>query len=445
MFLPAVTTSAASAATPHFDAPIVLKAPAPSIGHPDVAVGSSGRVAVTWEDESNTHAAGVFVRRGTTSGRFGAVERLAKTGTGIGTVPSVAVGRDGGVAVAWQPGIGAEVAVAGAHGRFGRPHLLSVEGPGSPQILAAGDRYVVFWLDGGRRITRPAVRYAVSDAAGRFGRARILAPELRRDNLVTAVDPTGAVIAAWGTPARRGPPATNQQLAFARLAPGAATFGPTTVLRAAAADQGAETDTITAAAGPGGAALGWSEQGHLPEMLRAAPLTGATQPAPETVFTLDSDDLGKRYAQGPALSLPGGGLPPIAAWSVIDTPQGDFGPTASARVFAAQRRPDGTYGDPVPISPPGTKATGPVAAATRSTAVVAWTTGDIHRNALQYAVRTGNGTFGDPRAFTRHRTTPGVTFASSPDAVVAVWTTQRGSAPRNGISIAILHDPVSRR
>src|SRR3954465_13951380 len=92
-------------------ASIVLKAPAPSIGRPDVAVGSSGRVAVTWEDESNTRAAGVFVRRGTTSGRFGAVERLAK----IGTVPSVAVRRDGGVAVAWQPGIGAEVAVAGAH------------------------------------------------------------------------------------------------------------------------------------------------------------------------------------------------------------------------------------------------------------------------------------------------------------------------------------------
>jgi len=445
MFLPAVTTSAAGAATPRFGAPIVLRAPAPAIGHPDAAVGSSGRVAVTWEDESNTRAAGVFIRRGTTSGRFGAVERLAKTGTGIGTVPSVAVRRDGGVAVAWQPGIGAEVAVAGAHGRFGRPHELVAEGPGSPQILAAGDRYVVFWLDGRRRLTRPAVRYAVSDVAGRFGRARTLAPELRRDNLVTAVDPAGAVIAAWGTPARRGPSAVNQQLAFARLAPGAKTFGATTVLRAAAAEAGAETDTITAAAGPGGAALGWSEQGHLPELLRAAPLTGATQPAPETVFTLDSDDLGKRYAQGPALSLPGGGLPPIAAWSVVDTPQGDFGPTASARVFAAPRRADRTYGDAVPISPPGTNATFPVAAATRSTSIVAWDAAHSRHSVLQYAVRTSNGPFGASREFTRHRTGPTVTFASSPDAVVAVWITQSGSAAGDGISVAILRDPVSRR
>src|SRR3954467_3126772 len=141
MFLPAMATSPAGAATPHFGAPIVVKAPARYVGSPAVAVGSSGRVAVPWEDESNTRAAGVFVRRGTTSGRFGAVERLAK----IGTLPSVAVRRDRGVAVAWQPGIGAEVAVAGAHGWFGSPHELSAEAPGSPQILAAGDRYVVFW------------------------------------------------------------------------------------------------------------------------------------------------------------------------------------------------------------------------------------------------------------------------------------------------------------
>src|SRR4051812_4118151 len=146
VFLAALPTSPATAATPHFGVPIVLKAPAPYIGTPGVGVGASGRVVVAWQDWSNTHAAGVFVRRGTTSGRFGAPERLAALGSAPPTpAPSVAVRRDGGVAVAWQPGLGAQVAVARAHGRFGRPHTLSAEGPGLPQILAAGDHYVVFW------------------------------------------------------------------------------------------------------------------------------------------------------------------------------------------------------------------------------------------------------------------------------------------------------------
>src|SRR2546423_4140884 len=91
--------SPAAAATPRFGAAIVVtsrsKAPA---GGPAVAV-ASGRIAVPWQGAGG-RVLGVVVRRGTTSGRFGAPERLSRSGYG----PSVAAGRAGGAAAVWQGG-----------------------------------------------------------------------------------------------------------------------------------------------------------------------------------------------------------------------------------------------------------------------------------------------------------------------------------------------------
>jgi len=423
-------TPAAHAAPPRFGAPLVLNPPSTdSVGRPAVAV-ASGRVAVAWEQETGDRAARVLVRRGTTSGRFGAVQRVGTTGS-LGQ-PSVAVGRRGGAAVIWDDGGGVEAAVARGRGRFGRPRALATAAAGiSVKVLAAGERYVALFQLG----YKGPIHYAVSDAAGRFGRTRTLERATGSlSGLSAAADPAGAVIAAWGTRAVPGGH-QNQQVGFARLAPGARTFGTPAVVRAAAADQGAEADDVTVAAGPGGAVLGWVESyaHQAPAMLRVAGL-GAVRPAPETVSSLSSDNIGKRYFATPAPSVPGGGLPRVVAWEV-DTTRVDFGEIGAAHVFAAERRPDGTYGDPVQISGPDTFAEHPVAAATRSAAVVAWTTELAGPGVygLQYAVRDGAGPFGPARAVTPGHTNRDVVLASSPGAVVAAWTT-----PSRHVSAAIL-------
>lgn len=242
--------------------------------------------------------------------------------------------------------------------------------------------------------------------------------------------------------------ATNQQLAYAQLAPGAATFGPIGGLRAAGADAGAETGGIAVASGPGGAALTWTEAGQLPELLRTALLGSGAVPSPETVFTLDSSDLGKRYATGPALALPGDGLAPVAAWSVVDSVGGESEAITGGSVFAAARAADGTYGAAARLSAPGTLATQAVAGATRAGSVVAWSTGRFPRYALQYAVADGSGGFSAARPLTSGHAERGVALVSSPGAVVAIWTSRPGPGgphPQGGlrgISLAILKAPA---
>jgi hypothetical protein len=198
--------------------------------------------------------------------------------------------------------------------------------------------------------------------------------------------------------------------------------------------------------GPGGTALGWTEAGHFPELLRASPLTRGAVATPETVFTLDSSDLGKRYADGPTLALPAGGLAPVAAWAVLGSTGGESESITGGQVFAAERRADGTYRDPTQLSASDTIATLPVAGATQTGVVVAWATGNVGRYGLHYAVRPAGGTFGTARALTTSHAEEGALLASSSGAVVAVWTTRPGAAgphpqgARRGIALAILRE-----
>ena len=214
-------------------------------------------------------------------------------------------------------------------------------------------------------------------------------------------------------------------------------------MRAVAADQGAETEGIHVTAGPGGTALTWTEAGAFPELLRAAQLVPGSMPTPQTVLSLDSTDLGKRYATGPALALPGHGAP-VAGYAVLDGSGGESEQVSGGRVYAAAQRSDGTYGDPVQLSIPGTIATQPVAGATSSSAVITWTTGAFPRYGLRYAVRSPSGTFGPARPITSGLAERQSTLASSPHAVVAVWVSRAGttgphpSGGKHGIALAIL-------
>ena len=437
----------AAAATAGFGAPIALRAASlRSAGEPAVAVASDGGVIAAWDQQLSARAFGVVVRRGTTSGRFGPAERL----TTAGYQPGVAAGRGGGAAVIWQTSArggtrSLRVAVARGHARFGGEQTLMRVRANvtSEQVVASGGRYVAIWWQGVPGTGHHAVRYALRDAAGRFGAAHTLAPDTGPlTGVSAAAGPDGSVTAAWGTPLG-GTVSSNQQLAYARLAPGATTFGPVGGLRAAAADAGAETGGIAVAAGPGGTALTWTEAGQLPELLRTAPLPASGTPTPQTVFTLDSADLGKRYATGPALALPGGGRAPVATWSVLESPGGESEAITGGNVFAASAAADGTYPGAVQLSAPGTIATQAVAAATEATGVVAWSTGQFPRYGLQYAT-AGPGGFSTARPLTSSHAERGVELVSSPGAVVAIWVSRPGPGGAHphgalrGIAIAIL-------
>jgi hypothetical protein len=336
--------------------------------------------------------------------------------------------------------------VARGHAAFGPAQTLMHVRANvtSQQVLAMGGRYLAIWWHGVPGAGRHAVSYALSDLHGRFGAVHTLAADTGPVTGVSAAAaPDGTVTAAWGTPLG-GTVATNQQLAYAQLAPGASTFGPTGGLRAAAAGAGAETSGITAFSGPGGVALGWTEAGQLPELLRTA-RPSATTPAPDTVFTLNSPDLGKRFATGPALALPGAGLAPIAAWSVSEGPGGESEAITGGAVFAARQLPDGTYGSPARLSAPSTISTQAVAGATQGSSVVVWTTGRFPRYGVQYVVAEGAAAFSASRSLSAGHAERAVTLASSPGAVVAAWVARPGPGGAHrqgglrGISIAILH------
>lgn len=440
--------ASAPAAPAGFGAPIALQAATlRTAGEPVVSVAGGGGIVAAWDQQLSAHAFGVVARRGTTAGRFGAAERL----TSAGFEPSAAAGRDGGAAVIWETDArggtrSLQVAVARGHARFGHAQTLMRVRANvtSQQVLASGDRYVAIWWQGVPGTGGHAVRYAVSDTRGHFGAARTLAPRTGPLTGVTAAaGPDGTVTAAWGTPLG-GTVATNQQLAYARLAPGTAVFGPVGGLRALAADAGAETESIGVAAGPGGTALTWTEAGQLPELLRTAPLAGSAAAAPQTVFTLDSDDLGKRYAVGPVLALPGAGAP-VAAWSVQQSPGGESEAITGGSVFAARAGADGTFPAGTQLSAAGTIATQAVSTATRSTSVIAWSTGRFPRYGLQYAT-AGSAGFSAAQPLTGGHAERGVQLASSAGAAVAIWVSRPGPGGAHpqgglrGISIAILRD-----
>jgi hypothetical protein len=344
-------------------------------------------------------------------------------------------------------------AVARGSGRFGAPQtLLSVRAnlSGYRVLPIASGRYLAIWWQGDPRTGRHPVRYTLSSAKGRFAPARTLARDTGPlTRISAAVGPDESALAAWGTPLSSSP-VINQQLDAAILPPGGSRFGPPLHIRAQRADNFAETDGIVAFGGPGGTALGWLEQGSLPELVRAAfgPFPPATSggPTPETVLTVESNDLGKAWAEGPALALPASGEP-LAAWDLLGGAGGESERTTSGRIFAADRAPDGTYGPARRVSAPGTIATQLQAAASQTHAVVTWTIGPFPRYSPQFAVRDATGAFGPARPLTRDRMEDAPRLAASPAAVLAAWATRarRRSDRRVGKGAVIAVAVLARR
>ncbi|HEY5197474.1 MAG TPA: hypothetical protein VIJ51_10660 [Solirubrobacteraceae bacterium] len=436
----ALAGGVASAAPAGFGAPIVLQAP--SVSHvetPAVSVTSSGQVAAVWSAQvAATGHFGNVVRRGTTSGRFGAAERVP----GAGIEPSVAVGRSGGAAVVWLSDTAkggtrhVEASVALGHGHFGKVQVLGTvrAGIGPQEVFASGGRYVAVWLQGVPTTDKHALLYAVSNAAGHFGAARTLAANVGI-GFTAVAGPDGTVSAAWRTTPNANP-AENATLEFAELAPGAGVFGATK----AGPDNGENNSGgLGLFSGPGGTALTWTDLGAASESLRELPIGPGVASAPQTVFTLQTADTGKLSASGPVLALPAQGPSPVAAFAVLAGTSGDSQVTTAGTVFATVPGAGGAFAAPVELSKPGTLSTQPVAGATSSTAVIAWTTGSFKHYGLEYAIRPASGSFGAARSLTSLRSEGPVTLSSSPGAVVATWVS--GAAANHlGIDVAILRD-----
>jgi hypothetical protein len=436
----ALAGGVASAAPAGFGAPIVLEAPSAShVETPAVSVTPSGQVAAVWSAQvTATGHFGNVVRRGTTAGHFGAPERVP----GAGIEPSVAVGRGGGAAVVWLSDTAkggtrhVEASVALGHGHFGKVQVLSTvrAGIGPQEVFASGGRYVAVWSQGVSATATHALFYAVSNAAGHFGAARALAANVGI-GFTAAAGLDGAVTAAWRTGGSVNP-AENATLEFAELAPGAAAFGATQP----GPDNGDNNSGgLELFSGPGGTALTWTDLGASSESLRELPIGRGVGAVPQTVFTLQTADAGKLAASGPVLALPAEGPSPVAAFAILAGTTGDSQVTTAGTVFATVPGAGGAFAAPAELSKPGTLSTQPVAGATSSTAVVAWTTGIFKHYGLEYAARSASGSFGAARSLTSLRSEGPVTLTSSPGAVVATWVSG-AAANRLGIDVAILRD-----
>ena len=146
---------------------VVTRAAQADTGAPALAVNPQGQVLVAWRDARDR----VIVRAGA-SGRTRVAGRTEWGGTA-----EAALRADGFAAVLYlhRPLRGGrrtlEVATARPGRAFSRPRTLVsvVANVGAYRVFAAGDRFVAVWSQA------KAVRYAVSDTAGRFGPARTLA------------------------------------------------------------------------------------------------------------------------------------------------------------------------------------------------------------------------------------------------------------------------------
>ena len=114
-----------------------------------------------------------------------------------------------------------EIATARPGRAFSRPRKLVsvVASVNAYRVFAAGDRFVAVWSQA------KAVRYAVSDTAGRFGPARTLARVDGEAQASAAVDASGTVLVTFRTPVLDG-----GETAYATLAPTADRFSAAAIV-----------------------------------------------------------------------------------------------------------------------------------------------------------------------------------------------------------------------
>jgi len=289
-----------------------------------VAVGADGRAVAAW------------VARGREASRDQLRVATAPHGRRFG--PARTVSR-----AAFRQGFVPEIKVMGA-----------VAGPGR--------RDVVSWALG--RSPTGSLRAAVRTRGGRFGAPQTLGSIAvgfaSPSALVLA--PSGTVVAAWIRPAARNAAAATT------LPAGRRRFGATRLIsRADAAGH------VQAVAGPGGAAVSWSDDRRTsgpPIRLRLARLRrDGTLATPATIAEVDTAG-GALEVDGPQVAFPLAG--PVAAWQVFrDISEAGDGRINSTRIDAADSREAGFLA-PLSLSTAGAPTRAPVVGALTDRALVAW-------------------------------------------------------------------------
>lgn len=343
----------------------------------------------------------------------------------------VAVGANGSAVAAWvsrgrEPGRDdLRVAMAAPGRRFGPARTLSrasflrgyvsrIELVGV--IAGADGRTVVSWtLRHGNRSGTASLRAAVRMSGGRFGAPQSLGPFSvvfsSQAATALALAPSGTVVAAWR-------PGARPTAAAAILRPGRRRFG---AVRTISGDDAA--NHVQASAGPGGAAVSWSDDRRMigsPIRLRLARLRrDGTLGLASTIGAVDTAG-GTLEVDGPQVAFPLAG--PVAAWQVFrDISEAGDGAMDSTRIDAAGA---GDGGLPVPstLSTVGALARGPLVGALTDRTLVAWrererVTRDRWR--LRLAVRRSDGAWGSTRTFAG--SAAAVAIAASRRSALLLW------------------------
>jgi hypothetical protein len=311
-------------------------------------------------------------------------DRISRSGAkrvSIFGAARVAVGANGGAVAAWIAR-GREsgrddlrVAIAAPGRRFGPARTLSrasfrqgyvprIELIGV--IAGSAGRVVVSWtLRHGDRSPAATLRAAVRTPGGRFGAPQSLGPFSvvfsSRSAPALALAPSGTVVAAWR-------PGAQPTAAAATLRPGRRRFDAT---RTISGDDAA--DHVQAVAGPGGAAVSWSDDRRTigsPIRLRVARLRrDGTLAAPSTLAAVDAAN-GALEVDGPQVALPFAG--PVAAWLVFrDISEGGDGAMDSTRIDATSAAGAGPLAA-LTLSTAGALTGAPIVGALTDRVLVAW-------------------------------------------------------------------------
>jgi hypothetical protein len=357
----------------------------------------------------------------------------------------VAVGTDGSAVAAWVAR-GREarrddlrVAIAPPGRRFAAAQTLSrasFRQGFAPRIELIGviagpdGRAVVSWtLRPGDRSSTASLRAAVRMPGGRFGAPQSLGPFSivfsSRSAAALALAPSGTIVAAWR-------PGARPTAAAATLRAGRQRFGAT---RTISGDDAA--DHVQAVAGPGGAAVSWSDDRRMigsPIGLRLARLRrDGTLGVPATMAAVDTAG-GALEVNGPQVAFPLAG--PVAAWQVFrDISEGGDGAMDSTRIDATGAGDGGPLA-PLTLSTAGALTSGPAVGALSDRALVVWRERvALVRWRLRLAVRRSGGAWEPTRTFADTDGT--VAIAAGRHSALLLWRPVAPPGERAGLRLAV--------
>ncbi len=200
---------------------------------PDVAITSTGTVAVVWEQPSGVSTSRILCSTGTVGGSFGSGVNVSNAVSFVDT-PAVATSGGQTILVSWTevipvcggPGSGTDIFFARSTdggATFGSPVNLSLnctQMPLRPAIAADGARVVVAWDEGAPSGNRWIRSRSSSDTGATFSSAvNLTSPTGLAFNAALAFDSAGTLTAAWDQPP------SGSDVWVSRSTTGGATYG----------------------------------------------------------------------------------------------------------------------------------------------------------------------------------------------------------------------------